>query len=98
MIAGLFGSNAIGVSQLRRSEVGPEVKSVRVLPPSVERVHCPFCEQEYTLFWLVGSMRFVVPSPPPIEFHGVPLQLRSEPLSCAPPLTRLLSWRDTATV
>src|SRR5215475_9399364 len=97
MIAGLLGSNTIGVTQLRRSEVVAP-KLLRVVPPLVERVHTPFCEQEYTLFWFVGSIRFVVPSPPPIELNAVPLQLRSEPLSCAPPETRDTSWRDTATV
>src|SRR5688572_12193030 len=97
MIAGLFGSNTTGVIQLRRSDVVAP-KPVRVEPPSVERVHEPYCEQEYTLFWFVGSIRLVVPSPPPMEFHGVPDQLRSEPLSWVPPLTRFRSWRDTATV
>src|SRR3954470_22469232 len=97
MIAGLFGSNTIGVTQLRRSDT-VEPKLDRVVPPSVERVQAPFCEQAYTLFWFVGSIRFVVPSPPPIELNAVPPQLRNDPLSCAPPLTRLLSCRDTATV
>src|SRR3954467_132351 len=97
MIAGLTGSNTIGVTQLRRSET-VEPKFERVVPPLVDRVHAPFCEHEYTLFWFVGSIRFVVPSPPPIELNAVPLQLRSEPLSCAPPLTRPGSCRDTATV
>src|SRR5436190_16547795 len=97
MTAGLLGSKTIGVTQLRRSDtVAP--KPVRVVPPSVERVQAPFCEQEYTLFWLVGSIRFVVPSPPPIALYGVPPQLRSEPLSWAPPLTRARSCRDVSTV
>ena len=55
-------------------------------------------EQEYTLLWFVGSIRLVVPSPPPMEFQFVPDQLRREPLSCAPPLMRERSCRDTATV
>src|SRR5215510_6335924 len=97
MTVGLDGSNTTGVSQLRRSDtVGPN--PVDVLPPSVDRLHAPNCEQAYTRFWLVGSIRFVVPSPPPIAFHdGVPHE-RSEPLSWAPPLTRDGSWRDTATM
>src|SRR5207248_3094652 len=97
MTDGLFGSNTMGVTQLRRSDtVGPN--PLLVFPPSVDRLHAPFCEQEYTLFWLDGSIRFVVPSPPPIALNGVPPQLRSEPLSWAPPLTRVTSRRDTATV
>src|SRR4029078_714913 len=97
MMAGLLGSNTIGVTQLRRSDVvAPKLD--RVPPPSVDLVHAPLCEHEYTLFWLVGSIRWVVPSPPPIELNTVPPQLRSEPLSCAPPLTRLVSCWDTATV
>src|SRR2546430_10893613 len=97
MTVGLEGSNAMGVSQLRRSDtVAPN--PAELFPPSVERLHAPNCEHEYTRFWFVGSIRFVVPSPPPIAFHdGVP-QDRREPLSWAPPLTRDGSWRDTATV
>ena len=45
MTDGLPGSNTIGVTQLRRSDtVAP--KPDRVVPPSVERVHAPNCEQE----------------------------------------------------
>jgi hypothetical protein len=49
MMAGLLGSNTIGVTQLRRSDVvAPKLD--RVPPPSVDLVHAPFCEHEYTLF------------------------------------------------
>src|SRR5690349_10588407 len=96
MIFGLPGSKTTGVVQLRRSEtVAP--KPTELLPPLVDREHAPYCEQEYTLFWSVGSIRTVVPSPPPIAFQdGVPHE-RREPLSCAPPATRPGSARDTAT-
>src|ERR1043166_9472239 len=97
MMAGLLGSKTMGVTQLRRSDVVAP-NPLRVVPPSVDRVHAPFCEHAYTLFWLLGSIRLVVPPPPPMELNTVPLQLRSEPLSCAPPLTRLVSCLDTATV
>src|SRR5215213_4489432 len=97
MTAGWLGSKTTGVVQLRRSEtVAP--KRVDVSPPLVERLQAPYCEHAYTLFWLVGSMRTVVPSPPPIAFHeGVP-HARNDPLSCAPPATREVSARETATV
>src|SRR4029453_10521744 len=84
MIFGSVGSKTTGVVQLRRSEtVAP--KELDELPPLVERLHAPYWEHAYTLFWLVGSIRTVVPWPPPIAFHDEVPHERSEPLSCAPP-------------
>src|SRR2546430_5569996 len=97
MIAGLLGSKTTGLSQFRRDDVVVP-NAVIELPPSVDRLQEPFCEQAYTLFWLVGSIRFCSPSPPRIEFQLVPPQERTEPLSCRPPEIRERSCLDTAAV